>query len=380
MTVQSRSSAAVNEPDVSDARRTAAELVLDGVSHRFGSTLAVDNLSLRVAPGEMVAVLGPSGCGKSTLLRIVAGLLRPRPGRVLVDGIDVTALPPNLRRVGTVFQSYALFPHLTVADNVAYGLRAGGARRHATTKIVGEMLALVRMAGFEARYPAQLSGGQQQRVALARTLAVRPSILLLDEPFAALDRGLRLDMQIELKRLQRRLGISTLVVTHDQEEAMSLADRIVVLNKGRIEQVAAASEVYDAPASIFVAGFVGTTNLLRGRLEQDGAGLFRFEIADGALPLRRAHPCSVPGPAILSARPEQLHLAPIGSPGLVATVEVVLPLGATTMVEVALPDGSRLKISLPPAAHQAIPLAGEHVSIGLVPGAAPAVFVDTTNP
>ncbi len=353
-------------------------LTLDAIGHVFGATRALDDVDLTIAAGELVAILGPSGCGKSTLLRIIAGLLRPQSGRVIIDGLDVTALPANQRSVGIVFQSYALFPHMTAAANVGYGLRARGERRGMIAERVAEMLALVRMGELAARYPAQLSGGQQQRVAFARTLAVKPGILLLDEPFAALDRGLRLDMQIEVKRLQRSLGITTILVTHDQEEALSLADRVMVLNQGRVEQIAAADEVYERPASPFVAGFVGTTNVLKGQLASVPGGGFSVALdGGGTLALDAAHPCSRAGHVLLAVRPEQLAIAPdaaVAGP-ITGTVRVVLPLGPNLVVEVALPDGSALKVGL---ARNALKLGhlspGQPVTVGLVPGERPAVF------
>ena len=250
-------------------------LDLDGIRVRYGSALAVDGVSLSVEPGEILALLGPSGCGKTTLLRTVAGFIRPDGGRVLVDGHAIDHLPPGKRGVGIVFQSYALFPHMSVAENVAYGLEARGRPRAEIVRRVEAALAAVRMDSFGERRPRALSGGQQQRVALARALAIEPSILLLDEPFAALDRALRLDLQLEIKRIQRELGITTLLVTHDQDEAMSMADRIAVMNAGAVEQFDTPEAIYDRPATLFVATFIGTANLLEGRLDsREGHGAF----------------------------------------------------------------------------------------------------------
>src|SRR5690348_9919500 len=245
-------------------------LQLADITQRFGDFIAVENINLDVSGGEMVALLGPSGCGKSTLLRIVSGFIRQTEGRVLFDGQAVGHLTPSRRGVGIVFQNYALFPHMTVAENVAYGLEAHRWPRAKIAPRVGEMLALVHMSEFAQRKPRQLSGGQQQRIALARCLAVDPKVLLLDEPFGALDKNLRLDMQIEVKRLQRELDITTIMVTHDQEEALSLADRVAVMNHRRVEQFARPDEIYDRPATLFVATFVGTASLLRGTLDADG--------------------------------------------------------------------------------------------------------------
>jgi putative spermidine/putrescine transport system ATP-binding protein len=365
-------------PSADRSRAHPGVLVLDGIGHAFGATRALDDIDLTIEAGELVAILGPSGCGKSTLLRIIAGLLRPQHGRVIIDGLDVTGLPANQRAVGIVFQSYALFPHMTAAANVGYGLRARKVPRGELKHRVAEMLELVRMADLGGRYPAQLSGGQQQRIAFARTLAVRPGILLLDEPFAALDRGLRLDMQIEVKRLQRSLGITTILVTHDQEEALSLADRIVVLNQGRIEQVDPAEQVYERPATPFVAGFVGTTNLLKGLLSPLAAGGFRLALdCGGELMLESAYPCSRAGRVLLAVRPEQLAIASAESDlgAIAGTVQVVLPLGPNLVVDVALPDGGALKIGLSRSTRRPL-VPGQPVAVGLVPGERPAVFTD----
>ena len=247
-------------------------LRLEDISHRFGDTVAVRNINLDVAPGELVALLGPSGCGKTTLLRIVSGFVRQTSGRVLFDAESVDHLPPSRRGAGIVFQNYALFPHMTVAQNVAYGLEAHKWPRQRIGKRVAEMLALVHMSEFAARKPRQLSGGQQQRTALARCLATDPKVLLLDEPFGALDKNLRLDMQIEVKRLQREYGITTILVTHDQEEALSMADRIAVMARGSIEQVASPTEIYDRPSTLFVNQFVGTANVLSGEFVSADGG------------------------------------------------------------------------------------------------------------
>src|SRR5258707_745210 len=253
-------------------------LTLDNITQRFNDFVAVRDINLDVAGGELVALLGPSGCGKSTLLRIMSGFIRQTEGRVLFDGEPVDHLTPSQRGVGIVFQNYALFPHMSVADNVAYGLQAHKWPRQKIAPRVAEMLALVHMGEFAERKPRQLSGGQQQRIALARCLATDPKLLLLDEPFGALDKNLRLDMQIEVKRLQRVYGITTVLVTHDQEEAMSMADRIAVLNHGNIEQCAPATEIYDRPASLFVNQFVGTANVLRGEFVSANVGIASIRV------------------------------------------------------------------------------------------------------
>ena len=242
-------------------------LVLDAITHRYpGGAIAVENINLDVKGGEIIALLGPSGCGKTTLLRIVAGFIAQTQGRIIIGDEIVDRLPPNKRAVGIVFQNYALFPHLTIAENVAYGLAARGVDSATRRREAQRLLELVQLPSMGERLPRQLSGGQQQRVALARALAIKPSILLLDEPFAALDKNLRLDMQIEVKRLQRVSGITTLIVTHDQEEALSMADRVAVLSQGRLEQFGSPSDVYDRPQTLFVNTFVGSTNRMPGTL------------------------------------------------------------------------------------------------------------------
>ena len=238
-------------------------LVLDKLTKRFGDHLAVDALSLSVEKGEFVSLLGPSGCGKTTTLQMIAGFVEATSGSVLLEGRDLLAVRPNRRGLGVVFQSYALFPHLTVAENVAFGLEMQKVARAERRSRVAQALELVGLAAFADRYPRRMSGGQQQRVALARALVIRPRILLLDEPLSNLDAKLREEMQIELRQIQRTVGTTTILVTHDQAEAMALSDRIVVMNAGRVEQVARPEEAYERPASAFVAGFLGKTNVLR---------------------------------------------------------------------------------------------------------------------
>jgi spermidine/putrescine transport system ATP-binding protein len=263
------------EPDV--------ELV--GVTRRFGDVPAVDGIDLTVRPGEFLSLLGPSGCGKTTTLRLIAGFERPDEGEVRIGGRDVSGLPPYKRDVNTVFQSYALFPHLSVRENVAYGLKQRGLSRKERRARASEMLELVRLSGFEARKPRQLSGGQQQRVALARALVMHPRVLLLDEPLGALDLKVRKELQIELKRIQEEIGITFVYVTHDQEEALAMSNRVAVMHAGRIEQLGAPREIYDSPATRFVADFIGDTNFVRAngdeiavraehvRIARDGDGL-----------------------------------------------------------------------------------------------------------
>ena len=352
---------------------TGARLHLERISHRYGNTLAVDDVSMEIASGELVALLGPSGCGKTTLLRVIAGLMRAQEGHVVIGGDTVDALPPNQRGAGIVFQNYALFPHMNVAANVAYGLKARGADRATVDETVNRMLALVRLEGFAARHPRELSGGQ--RVALARTLAVSPRVLLLDEPFGALDKNLRLDMQIEVKRLQRELGITTVMVTHDQEEALSMADRIAVMSNGRVEQFGTPDEIYDRPATRFVAGFVGTSNLLPGRMAVAGDGVATVELdAGGRWTLPSAAPCSRAGAVAVSVRPEHLRFAAAGEDGIAARLVMNLPLGPTVVNELVLADGTAIKMQSERAGAAGRPEVGAEVRLVLKTDAWPAVF------
>src|ERR1700712_2873578 len=243
-------------------------LRIEGVGKSFGNFRAVDRLSLDIRTGEFFALLGPSGCGKTTLLRMLAGFETPDEGRILLGGKDIAQVPPHQRPVNMMFQNYALFPHLTVRDNIAFGLKRAGMPRAEIAARVAEMVALVKLEGLEQRKPDQLSGGQKQRVALARSLARRPQVLLLDEPLAALDKKLRESTQVELMEVQRRLGMTFIIVTHDQEEAMTMANRIGVMDAGRLEQVATPRELYEAPASRWVAEFVGDVNILEGQIEK----------------------------------------------------------------------------------------------------------------
>jgi putative spermidine/putrescine transport system ATP-binding protein len=349
------------------------------IEHRFGDVSVIKDLDLKIDGGELVALLGPSGCGKSTLLRILAGLQVQSAGRVLIGGDCVDGLAPRQRGVGIVFQNYALFPHMSVAANVAYGLEANGATRRDALREAGAMLDMVRMDAFAARYPRELSGGQQQRVALARTLAVKPRILLLDEPFAALDKSLRLDMQIEIRRLQRELHITTIMVTHDQEEAMSMADRVAVLNRGSLEQFASATDIYDRPATPFVAGFVGTANLIAAQLSQQG-DMMHAKVGDGVLVLERPDCDGMSGarsePALLAVRPEQWDWFPEADArpsSAFATIQLVLPLGAMLMVEAVLDGGIAVKLTMPRSGSVALS-PGMRVALRIKPHASVRVF------
>jgi spermidine/putrescine ABC transporter ATP-binding subunit len=305
---------------LTETRPASDTVTLVDLTKRYGSTLALDGVSLGVAPGEFFTLLGPSGCGKTTTLRSVAGFVTPDAGEVAINGRTVTRVPPHLRRVGMVFQHYALFPHRTVAQNVSFGLRMQRVERAKIARLVAEALALVQLPGHGERYPAQLSGGEQQRVALARALVTRPAVLLLDEPLGALDKKLRDHMKIELKRLQREVGITTIYVTHDQEEALTMSDRIAVMYRGRVEQVAPPRGLYETPATAFVAGFIGNINLLSGR----AAGSGRVECGSATLAATGAAPA---GAAVaLALRPERIRLEPTGA------VDTVLPMTVAHVV------------------------------------------------
>lgn len=291
-------------------------LTLDHLQKSFGPTRVVHDFDLSVEKGEFVSFLGPSGCGKTTVLRMVAGFETPTAGRITIDGQDVTRARPNQRRIGMVFQSYALFPNLTVAENVGFGLKVAGIARAERAGRVAEMLALIGLPDLGGRYPWQLSGGQQQRVALARALAPRPRVLLLDEPLSALDAKIRVSLRNQIREIQQQLAITTIFVTHDQEEALSISDRIVVMHKGVADQTGTPAQIYNQPATDFVAGFVGTLNRFEAEVLDAARGLVRVEGAEIALD----RPLS-PGRITLAARPESLRIAPEGIPAEIAGVE-----------------------------------------------------------
>ncbi len=320
----------------------SAALALRGLTRRYGTHLAVDRISLDVAPGELLVLLGPSGCGKTTTLRMVAGFVEPSAGSIALDGEDVTRLPPYRREMGIVFQSYALFPHLSVARNVAFGLEMRNAPKAERAARVAEMLRLVKLEPFADRLPRQLSGGQQQRVAIARALAIHPRLLLLDEPLSNLDAALRQDVAREMRLLQRDSAITTVMVTHDQDEAMAMADRLVVMRDGRVEQVGRQEDLYERPASPFVAGFIGHSNLVAGTL-RDGA---RLGIDGGEVRLAARY--GVAGPATLAVRPERIELAAPGGhrhERAVGRVELATYLGAVMEHVVHLGDALRVVVS-----------------------------------
>ncbi|WP_218831526.1 ABC transporter ATP-binding protein [Bordetella genomosp. 9] len=350
-----------------------AFLTLDDIQVRYGDAVAVDHIDLEIKAGEFVALLGPSGCGKTTLLRVIAGFVRANGGAVRLDGVDISTLTPEARRIGMVFQNYALFPHMTVADNIAYGLRAHRAPKESITSKVREMLDVVRMNGYEKRLPRQLSGGQQQRVALARALAISPRLLLLDEPLGALDKNLREEMQSELLRIQRELGITTIMVTHDQEEAMGMADRIAVLNAGQVMQFGTASEIYDAPATPFVSGFVGNSTFLDGVLGRGEGEHWTLRTSGGVeLRFQSAGPCRRVGAARIALRPEQIELC---DDGAAAVVRYARPMGPSTRVGVTLDDGTELQIAAPRERGADNLPAGARVQVRINPRAVCPVFL-----
>jgi spermidine/putrescine ABC transporter ATP-binding subunit len=281
---------------------------LTDVTKTYADVVAVDRLNLTVTEGEFVTLLGPSGCGKTTTLRMIAGFVIPTSGKIEIGGKDVTRIPPHTRPVGLVFQNYALFPHMTVAENVAFGLRMRGVARGERIRRVNELLALVKLAELGRRFPSQLSGGQQQRVALARALVIEPEILLLDEPFGALDKQLRDHMRVELRTIQRELGISTVFVTHDQDEAMSMSDRICVMSEGLVQQVGPPLEVYDQPVNRFVADFMGRSNLLTGKPAGDGKHTHAIDIGGTVIETARAVPSG--DRLTVMIRPERVDFRP----------------------------------------------------------------------
>ena len=323
-----------------------------GVSKRFGATAAVEDVSLNIEQGELFALLGPSGCGKTTLLRMIAGLEIPDSGCILIDGVDITARPPYARPVNMMFQSYALFPHMDVAGNIAFGLRQEGMGRRDIAARVGEMLALVQMSDYGARRPHELSGGQRQRVALARALAKMPKLVLLDEPLAALDRKLRQETRLELIGIQERVGTAFLVVTHDQEEALGVASRIAVMNRGRLVQIGTPVEIYERPGSRFVADFVGDVNLFEGELAA-GFNCLELTVAgfDRPIPLPSSTVLPDGAAATLALRPEKLRLCrerPLGF-AVAARVASISYLGGASTVHLTAGGARLLKARLPSA-------------------------------
>jgi spermidine/putrescine transport system ATP-binding protein len=327
-------------------------LELHHLSKRFGDFAAVDDLSLDIAAGEFLTLLGASGSGKTTTLRMIAGFEPPTAGEILMAGAPIAALPPFKRDINTVFQHYALFPHMSVRDNIAYGLRMRGVPAAQREEQVTRALEMVKLEQLGARSPRQLSGGQQQRVALARALVNRPRVLLLDEPLGALDLKLRKEMQLELKHLQTDLGITFVYVTHDQEEALTMSDRIVLMRQGRIAQIGTPRELYDRPASRYVADFIGDTNLLAGTVVESAGGMATLRVGDVALRGLSDGPLPAGREAWLTVRPEAIRLidghgAPAAQNMVPGTVDDAVYAGSALRVHVTLPGGQRLVASVP---------------------------------
>lgn len=315
------------------------DIELNGCSKSYGAVPVLDDVSLQVKAGDFVTVLGPSGCGKTTTLRVIGGFITPDVGEVKIRGREVTDLPPYRRNIGVVFQNYALWPHMTVFDNLAFGLRIRKMGREEIAAQVDKSLGMVRLEGLKDRYPRELSGGQQQRVAMARALAIDPEVIILDEPLSNLDRRLREDMRIELKRLQRSLGVTMLFVTHDQEEALSMSDQVVVMHKGRIQQMADPRTVYQRPATAFVARFLGNANFLAGRIEriEGGAALVALD-AGGVTPAAFSSPVRAGDPVRIVVRPEWLSiLRDPAAGGIRAQVREVIYEGASIRYGLAFP-------------------------------------------
>jgi spermidine/putrescine transport system ATP-binding protein len=326
---------------------SGGHIVLDGVSKRFDQNRVVDHIDLAIEQGEFFTMLGPSGCGKTTTLRMISGLEEPTEGRIFLEGADVTDVPAARRNVNMVFQAYALFPHMTVEENISFGLAIKKVPRGELAERVAEVIKSVQLEGLEKRRPGKLSGGQQQRVALARALVNRPAALLLDEPLGALDLKLRKELQLELKHTQVETGTTFVYVTHDQEEALTISDRIAVMNGGVIEQVATPQELYERPASAFVADFIGVSNLIHLRVDEQDSGVVRMRLGEGEHVIAQLQNGeATPGTLLVTVRPETIKLSPIGGncSNVSATVVDVLYLGSMTQIVVELPTGDRLTV------------------------------------
>jgi len=324
----------------------SSSLDIESITQRFGNFTALSDVSISINPGEILALLGPSGCGKTSLLRIVAGFAKQSSGTIRIDGRAVDDLQPNARNIGLVFQNYALFPHMTALENVSYGLQARKTASSLITKRALECLEIVQLPQARDRYPRQLSGGQQQRVALARAIATQPQVLLLDEPFSALDKNLRLDMQLEIKRLQKQLGITAILVTHDQEEAMTVADKVAVMNQGKLEQLDTPVNIYDRPQTLFVNQFVGNCNQVQANVVSMDSASMQLRVAGDKLlsvPWSGAHFSS--GKSVtLTFRPEQLEIASSARAGFIAARRILsTPLGGNSVHQIQMGEGIHVK-------------------------------------
>jgi putative spermidine/putrescine transport system ATP-binding protein len=329
------------------------KIEIENLTAHYGDTVALRNVSITLEASKFITVLGPSGCGKTTLLRVLAGFA-DYDGRVLIDGARMDGVPPHKRGIGIVFQDYALFPHMTVEQNIGFGLRMRNCPANAKRDAVEKGVSLLRLKGLEGRYPHELSGGQQQRVALARAIAINPALLLLDEPLAALDKNLRDDMQVELRQLQQSLGITTMFVTHDQEEALALSDKVIVMNLGQVRQFGSPMEIYNSPVDRFVANFIGKSNIFSAQIVGEEAGFLVCRLPSGAVVKAPARCKPEPGTAIyVSIRPELLRLAPAGQPTtssenrVEGVVEHATYLGHRSKIRVRLGDGARVDIDRP---------------------------------
>jgi putative spermidine/putrescine transport system ATP-binding protein len=343
-----------------------AHVAVTGLSKRFGASTVLDSIDLAVAPGALVTLLGPSGCGKTTLLRLIAGLATPDQGKVSIAGVDVTRTPPHKRNVGVVFQNYALFPHLSVAGNVGFGLKGRGLPRDAIAAKVARALDLVQMGPFRDRPVTALSGGQQQRVALARALAVEPNVLLFDEALSALDRNLRETMQVELRRLLKNLGVTAVFVTHDQDEALTMSDRIAVMNAGRIEQYADPQFVYARPVTLFTMRFVGICSELRGEVDDRSEGRVRVDTTIGSIVAVGEH--QIGAKVVVATRPEHVAIGPAGSApsggdvnAAEGRVRQVIFHGSRARIAVDLGDEADFRVEVGGASR--IPAVGEAVRL-----------------
>ncbi|MGQ9910365.1 MAG: ABC transporter ATP-binding protein [Candidatus Flexifilum sp.] len=353
-----------------------AFLELTGIRKEFGATVAVRDFSMSIQQGEFISLLGPSGCGKTTVLRMIAGFEHPTRGAIVIDGRDVTGVSANKRNIGMVFQQYALFPNMTVAENIQFGLKVRRADAALRKQRVAEMLEIIHMRDFGARFPHQLSGGQQQRVALARALAIQPTLLLLDEPLSALDAKIRVTLRQEIRSIQRQLGITTIFVTHDQEEALSISDRIVVMNAGIAEQIGTPLEIYNSPQTQFVASFIGTLNVLHGHVIDRASGRIRIdgqEVTTGMLISDGKETVSI------ALRPETIRIGYTNghSSALSATVEDVYFMGSVVRVRTRLAE-QHVNVDTFNSAGMSIPKVGEQVQLAF-PAEAARVLTDTAS-